>query len=142
LTTSRKEEETINPEKRESLNCGCKFKGDTLQIVAGISLFSGFAVITNLTNENAKALYSEHESEGKVFRTKLSNKKVGEFTIPATINSLGMDRKPIRATSEIYGKLAVTTNGYYSYMNAWDFKHEYIHKRMRLQLYFRCSTTK
>jgi hypothetical protein len=140
LTTTPSEQETINAENPEWLSCSCRFKGDTLEIVTGISLFSGFAVITKLTKDKAIALYSEHESEGKVFRTKLTNKKVSEFTVPATINSLTIDRRPKKGLSDIYGKMAVTTNGYYSYINAWGFKHDYIYKRMQLQFYFHCNT--
>jgi hypothetical protein len=95
-----------------------------------------------MTGNSVLALYTEHESEGKVFRTKLTTKKVSEFTIPATINSLTIDRRPTKGLKEIYGKMAVTTNGYYTYVNAWGFKHDYIYKRMRLQFYFRCSVTK
>jgi hypothetical protein len=141
LATSRSEQENINEIQPMFLGCDCSFKGDTLEIVAGISLFSGFAVITSLNNDKAKALYSEHESEGKVFRTKLTNKKVSEFTIPATINSLKIDRKPKQGIGEIYGKMEVTTNGFYTYINAWDFKHGYMYKRMQLRFYFRCNTT-
>jgi hypothetical protein len=142
LTTNPSEEETINAEHPQWLSCGCRFKGDTLEIYSGISLFSGFAVITKMTGSRAAALYTEHESEGKVFRTKLTNKKVSEFIIPATINSLTIDRRPDKGLKEIYGKIAVTTNGYYTYVNAWGFKHDYIYKRMRLQFYFRCDTAK
>jgi hypothetical protein len=140
LATNTSEEETINVEHPQWLSCGCRFKGDTLEIYSGITLFSGFAVITKLTGERAIALYTEHESEGKVFRTKLTNKKVSEFTIPATINSLTIDRRPSKGLKEIYGKMAVTTNGYYTYVNAWGFKHDYIYKRMQLQFYFHCDT--
>jgi hypothetical protein len=142
LITNPSEEETISVERPEWLSCGCRFKGDTLEIVSGVSLFSGFAVITRLTGNKAAALYTEHESEGKVFRTKLTNKKVSEFTIPATINSLSIDTKPIKGVKELYGKMSVTSSGYYTYLNAWGFKHDYIYKRMRLQFYFHCNVTK
>ena len=120
------------------ISCNCKFKGDTLEIVDGISVFSGFDVTTNLFKDKAKAFYAEYESEN-VFKTNLANEKVSEFLIPATINNLILDRQPKKGTKEIYGKMVVTSNGYYSYLNASDFKNGYLHKRLRLQYYFRCD---
>jgi hypothetical protein len=79
-------------------------------------LFSGFEIITNLFKDKATVIYSEYETEGKVFKTKLTNKKVSEFTIPATFSSLIIDSKPQKKLTEIYGKIAIITNGYYSYI--------------------------
>ena len=142
MTTSPSEEETITAAQPMWLGCGCIFKGDTLEIASGVSLFSGFAVMTSLYKGKAKALYSEIETEGKAFRTKLTNKRVSEFTIPATICSLTIDKKPEKGINEIYGKMAIVTTGYYCYINAWGFKHDYIYKRKRLEFYFHCSATK
>ncbi|WP_121357763.1 hypothetical protein [Flavisolibacter nicotianae] len=136
------EEETITEAQPTWLGCGCRLKGDTFEVASGVSLFSGFAVITSLHKDKAKAVYSEFETEGKAFRTKLSNKRVSEFTVPATINSLTIDRKPEKGINEIYGKIAVVSNGYYSYLNAWGFKHDYIYKRKHLEFYFHCNATK
>src|SRR5690606_23699540 len=49
LIASFNEEETISETKPMFLNCNCKFKGNNLEITTGISLFSGFSVITNLS---------------------------------------------------------------------------------------------
>ena len=122
------------------LSCNCRFKGDTLEIISGISIFSGFDVTTSLFKDKAKARYTEYESE-KVFKTSLESGKVSEFSIPATINNLALDRQPKKGIPEIYGKMTATSNGYFSYLHAGSFKNGYLHKRLKLQYYFRCDVS-
>jgi hypothetical protein len=135
---SQNQKESVSEFQPMWISCICKFKGDTLEIIDGLSVFSGFDVTTSLFKDKAKAFYTEYESEN-VFKTNLANEKVSEFSIPATINNLILDRQPKKGAKEIYGKMIVTSNGYYSYLNAGDFKNGYVHKRLRLQYYFRCD---
>lgn len=138
LATNRNDEETVSMEHPLWLNCECKFKGDILEIHSGIGSFSGFAVNIRLAGDRASAFYTEYESSGKVFRMTLTDKKVSDFISPATIHDLTIDRKPTKGLKEIYGRISVASNSYYVYVNAWNFKHGYIHQRVRLQFYFRC----
>jgi hypothetical protein len=122
------------------ISCICRFKGDTLEIVNGITVFSGFDITTRLYKDKASAGYTEYESE-PVFKTNLEQNKVSEFSIPATINNLALDRQPKKGIPEIYGKMTVTSNAYYSFLNAQNFKQGYLHKRLKLQYYFRCNVS-
>ena len=135
---SQSQKEYVSEFQPMWISCICKFKGDTLEIINGLSVFSGFDVTSSLFKDKANASYTEYESEN-VFKTNLANEKVSEFSIPATINNLILDRQPKKGTKEIYGKMQVTSNGYYSYLNAKDFKNGYVHKRLRLQYFFRCD---
>ena len=139
LNISPTEEETINSAEPQWLGCGCRYKGDTLEIAVGLGVFSSFEITTRLMKGKAVVQYSEYESEGKVFKTKLTKQNVSQFTIPATITYFFIDSKPRKELSEIYGKIGVITRGFYSYVNAWDFKHGYIYKQMRYEYYFRCN---
>ena len=133
------EREHISRNEPFPLSCNCSFKNDTLTITSGIYLFSGFAIITKLHQDKVDALYFEGESEGKVLQRALTEEKANEITIPATINFLTLNRKPTNNNKELFGHVSVTTNGYYSYINVWGFKTDYIFKRMRYELYFRCN---
>jgi hypothetical protein len=101
-------------------------------------LFSGFVFTTKLLNNKTFAFYSEYARREKIFRTKLVSKKVSEFTIPSTINDIVIDRSPVKGIREVIGKISVTSNGFYSYANAWDFKNEYIYKKIKVDFLFRC----
>ena len=122
------------------LSCACSFKNNTLSITSGYYLFSGFTIAVRLRNNSAKVLYSEVESDRKVLQTKLTEEKSHGITIPAEITLLVLDRSPTKYHSELYGKMGITTAGYYSYINVWGFKSEYIHKRMHYEFYFHCDT--
>jgi hypothetical protein len=142
LAKSPTEEEMVSENQPFPLSCSCIFKNDTLIITSSIYLFSGFAVTTKLYHGKAKAFYTEVESEGKVFRRTLNEEKVNAIKIPAVINVLTLDRYLRNDINELYGNIAVTTNAYYSYVNTWGFKNGYIYKRMKIQFYFKCITTK
>ena len=134
---SQGEKESVSSANPMWLSCICRFKGDTLEIVSGISIFSGFDVTTSLFKDKAKAVYTEYESEN-VFKTNLSDDKVNEFSIPAIINNLVLDRQPKKGIEEIYGIMSITSNGYYRF-DAMNFKNGYLHKRLKLHYYFRCD---
>ena len=137
---SQSEKESISEVQPMWLSCNCRFKGDTLEIVSGISIFSGFDITTSLIKDKARARYTEYESEN-VFKVTLTSEKVSEFSIPATINNLVLDRIPKKGIPEIYGKMTATSNGFFSYLNAGNFKNGYMHKRLRVEYYFRCDIT-
>jgi hypothetical protein len=137
--TTPNEQEQISKNQPFPLSCNCSFKNDTLTIISGIYLFSGFTIITKLHRDKVKALYSEVESEEKVLQRTLKEEKLNEITIPATVNFLTLDRRPNGNTKEVFGQISITTNGYYSYINVWGSDSDYIYKRMKFQLYFRCD---
>ena len=137
--TTSTEQEQISKNEPFPLSCNCSFKNDTLTITSGIYLFSGFAIITKVYQDKVNAFYFEVESEDKVLQRDLSEEKANEITIPATINFFTLDRKPTKNIKELFGRVSITTNGYYSYINVWGFKSDYIFKRMRYKLYFRCE---
>ena|GEM_PF-4038065 len=120
------------------LDCRCGFRGDTLEVVNGLYLFSGFSFTTRLANGRATAFYSGQEPGGRPFKTKLSGKRVDSFTVPATVSGLVLDRRPRRGMSEIYGAMSLTSEAYYSYSDASDFRYGYIHQRMHIRFYFHC----
>jgi len=134
--------EIINENFPYPLSCSCAFMDDTLEITSSIYLFSGFSVTIKLHQSKAKSFYTEVESEGKVFRRTLKEEKVSSLTIPALINLLTLDRPIRNDVTEFYGKIAITTSPYYSYINAWGFKHDYIYKRVKIDFYFRCTGIK
>jgi hypothetical protein len=138
MSISKSDDELVSENNQLWLNCSCKFKRDTLEIKTGISLFSGFVFTTKLLNNKTFAFYSEYARREKIFRTKLVSKKVSEFTIPSTINDIVIDRSPVKGIREVIGKISVTSNGFYSYANAWDFKNEYIYKKIKVDFLFRC----
>jgi hypothetical protein len=137
--TNSTEQEQISKNEPFPLSCNCSFKNDTLTITSGIYLFSGFAIITKVYQDKVKGLYFEGESESKVLQRALTEEKANEITIPATINFFTLDRKPTKNIKELFGQVSITTNGYYSYINVWSFKSDYIFKRMKYELYFRCD---
>jgi hypothetical protein len=138
IEASVKEDEPISESNPRWLSCSCVFKKDTLVITSAIALFSGFAVVQMLYNNKNTVRYEAYERE-EAFKTKLTNEKVFEMNIPASINSLVIDRKPEKGIKELYGSAAITTNGYYYYMNVWRFKNDYIYQRKKIQFYFKCS---
>ncbi|MBV9962379.1 MAG: hypothetical protein JO072_09040 [Parafilimonas sp.] len=71
----------------------------------------------------------------------MTNEKVDEINIPAVITEITIDKPLQKETKEIFGKVVVITNGYYSYVNAWSFKNDYIYKRKKIAFYFRCNIT-
>ncbi len=133
------EQEQISKNRPFPLSCNCSFKNDTLIIVSGIYLFSGFTIVAKLYRNKVKALYSEVESEEKALQRTLKEKKANEITIPATANFLTLHRRPNGNIKELFGQISISTNGYYSYINVWGFKSDYIYKRVKFQLYFRCD---
>jgi len=139
-STPPNEEDWVNKDQPFWLSCDCDIKNDTLRILSGVTLLSGFSITTTIYREKAKAIYFEFENESKTLKKRLTDKMENDITIPATINYLVISQKPIEGMGELIGKIGVTTNGYYSYSNAWGFKYGYIHKRMRIEYYFRCNT--
>jgi hypothetical protein len=142
LVADPTEEDLVSKEQPAWLSAGCRFKYDSLQIAAGISLFSGFVIITSIRGDKAKAVYSEYETQGLPFKTLPAGKKLSEFTIAATLDSITLDRKPKKGIKEIYGKISVTTDGFYTSINAFGFKNGYIFKRKKYEYYFRCTIPK
>jgi len=137
--TTLTDEERISKNDPYPLNCSCSFKKDTLIISSSIYLFSGFAVTAKVYKNNVRVTYSEVESEVKSLKRTLKEAKRFEITIPAKVNFLTMDRIPTRNMPELFGHIGILTSGYYSYINAFEFETDYIHKRMNLQFYFRCD---
>jgi len=134
------EQEQISKNQPFPLSCSCSFKNDTLTVISGIYLFSGFTIVTKLHQDNIKALYSEVESEEKVLKRTLKEEKANKITIPAKVNFLTLDRRPRSNIHELFGQISITTSGYYSYINVYGFKSDYIYKRMKFQFFFRCDT--
>ena len=134
------EQEQISKNQPFPLSCSCSIKNDTLTIISGIYLFSGFTIVTKLYQGNVKAFYSEIESEDRVLQRTLKEEKANKITIPAKVNFLTLDRVPRSNIHELFGQISIITNGYYSYINVYGFKSDYIYKRMKFQYFFRCGT--
>lgn len=139
-TTTVSTETVISENQPLPLLCNCIYTNDTLIINTGIFLFSGFTAIIKIYNNKVKALYSVIESEGKDLQITLNEPRVNEIRIPTKVNFLMLDRKPNQNVIEYFGKASLTTNAYYSYVNVYGFKNDYIHKRMRFHFLFRCNT--
>ncbi len=137
--TSLSAEKMISKNNPYPLNCRCLFKRDTLIISSSIYLFSGYNVIAKVYKNNVRATYTEVESEMKSLKRTLKEEKRFEITIPAKVNFFTLDRSPTRNISELFGHIGILTSGYYSYINAFEFETDYIHKSMNLQFYFRCD---
>ncbi|GAO45461.1 hypothetical protein [Flavihumibacter petaseus] len=138
LASSIDENLSITTEHPAWLTCRCRVKGDTLEIAAGRALLSGFGVTAKLTGNSVTARYNEF-TKIAAFRTTKSGKMVDNFDIPATVSNLVLNRKYEKGQQEIFGKLSVTSSGFFSYLDASAFTQGYQHKRMRLEFYFRCS---
>lgn len=121
------------------LSCSCSLRNDTLTIISGYYLFSGFRLTTTLYKKTVNALYTEVESEGRVLQRTLKEKKANEITIPATVSFITLNRMPYNNIKELFGQISVVTKGYYSYVNVWGFETDYIYKRKKIQFYFRCD---
>lgn len=124
------------------LDCSCGFRGDTFEVVTGLYLFSGFAFTTRVANGHAAASFTAREPEGKPFKTALSGKRVNSFVVPARVSNLVLDRRPQKGMEEIYGSVSLASADYYTYLDVFDFRHGYIHQRMRVRLYFHCRLSK
>ena len=92
-----------------------------------------------MNNDKVVAFYTEVESQKESLQRTLDEIKTKEITIPATVNSLTVNKRPNYHLTELFGKLSISTAGYYSYTNVRGTKSDYIYKRMNFELYFQCA---
>jgi hypothetical protein len=133
------EKEEVSKNQPEPFSCNCLIRNDTLIITSGTFLFPGYSIIAKFYNNKVAAAFSEINSEGKFLQRKLKEEKKDELIVPAKVNFFSFDKIPTNNTKELFGQIAITTSGYYDYMNGWGFRHGYIHKQIKIKFYFKCK---
>jgi len=132
--SSPTEEESINEKNPGFVFCKCNFIGDTLKMLSGIKVFSGFGITTMIYGDSVRAEYSELETEDVLRKTE-TDSLVKEVTVPATIEKLIVNIRPNKTIPELYGQLNICSEGFYDTRNTPGVKFV----RKYVKLYFRCK---
>jgi hypothetical protein len=124
------------------LFCNYEMKNDSLVVVTAIGGFSGFAIRNVLYKNNLSSYYTQWGTDVKEYKLRLVDERSYSITAAPKISQFILDKTPSKTINEMYGKVDLISPDYYDYSNNWFYKNGYIHKRIRLQYYFKCKIAK